>query len=163
MKNYNMILIERLRKYQLYYQVNLISTDTLLAKRYYHQQQIIEQTKFTYSPMGKAFEKQTKTIEDQGKKQIDALESLKTSDKELPSIKDFISKEKLNPEIIKEIKRIEEEEKKVDRNKMVYKTTKKIYDFRKFKTTRAFGNEIRNNVINDDMANDEQNGLNKMY
>ena len=163
MKNYNMILIERLRKYQLYYQVNLISTDTLLAKRYYHQQQIIEQTKFTYSPMGKAFEKQIKTIEDQGKKQIDALESLKTSDKELPSIKDFISKEKLNPEIIKEIKRIEEEEKKVDRNKMVYKTTKKIYDFRKFKTTRAFGNEIRNNVINDDMANDEQNGLNKMY
>ena len=33
-----------------------------------NQQQIIEQTKFTYSPLGKAFEKQTKTIEDQGKK-----------------------------------------------------------------------------------------------
>ena len=32
------------------------------------QQQIIEQAKFTYSPLGKAFEKQTKTIEDQGKK-----------------------------------------------------------------------------------------------
>ena len=28
------------------------------------QQQIIEQAKFTYSPLGKAFEKQTKTIED---------------------------------------------------------------------------------------------------
>ena len=55
-----------------------------------NQQQIIEQTKFTYSPLGKAFEKQTKTIEDQGKKQVDALESLKLSDKELPSIKDFI-------------------------------------------------------------------------
>ena len=38
-----------------------------------NQQQIIEQAKFTYSPLGKAFEKQTKTIEDQGKKQIDAL------------------------------------------------------------------------------------------
>ena len=37
-----------------------------------NQQQIIEQAKFTYSPLGKAFEKQTKTIEDQGKKQIDA-------------------------------------------------------------------------------------------
>ena len=34
------------------------------------QQQIIEQAKSTYSPLGKAFEKQTKTIEDQGKKQI---------------------------------------------------------------------------------------------
>ena len=43
----------------------------------FNQQQIIEQAKFTYSPLGKAFEKQIKTIEDQGKKQVDALESLK--------------------------------------------------------------------------------------
>ena len=42
-----------------------------------NQQQIIEQAKFTYSPLGKVFEKQVKTIEDQGQKQIDALESLK--------------------------------------------------------------------------------------
>ena len=39
-----------------------------------NQQQIIEQTKFTYSPQGEAFEKQTKTIEDQGKKQIKAIQ-----------------------------------------------------------------------------------------
>ena len=32
-----------------------------------NQKQIIEQAKFTYSPLGKAFEKQTETIEDQGK------------------------------------------------------------------------------------------------
>ena len=31
-----------------------------------HKQQIIEQAKFTYSPLGKAFEKQIKTIEDKG-------------------------------------------------------------------------------------------------
>ena len=36
------------------------------------KQQIIEQAKFTYSPSGKAFQKQTKTIEDQEKKQVDA-------------------------------------------------------------------------------------------
>ena len=42
-----------------------------------NQQQIIEQTKFTHSPLGKAFEKQINTIEDQGKKQVNALESLK--------------------------------------------------------------------------------------
>ena len=35
-------------------------------------QQIIEQAKFTYSPLGKAFEKQIKTIEDQAEKQIKA-------------------------------------------------------------------------------------------
>ena len=39
-----------------------------------NQQQIIEQTKFTYSPLGKAFEKQIKTIEDQGEKQIKAIQ-----------------------------------------------------------------------------------------
>ena len=33
-----------------------------------NQQQIIQQAKFTYSPLGKGFEKQIKTIEDQGKK-----------------------------------------------------------------------------------------------
>ena len=33
-----------------------------------NQQQIIEQAKFAYSPLGKAFEKQVKTIEDQGQK-----------------------------------------------------------------------------------------------
>ena len=33
-----------------------------------NQQQIIAQTNFTYFPLGKAFDKQTKTIEDQGKK-----------------------------------------------------------------------------------------------
>ena len=42
-----------------------------------NQQQIIEQATFTYSPLGKAFEKQIKLIEDKGQKQIDALESLK--------------------------------------------------------------------------------------
>ena len=34
-----------------------------------NQKQIIEQAKYTYSHLRKAFEKQTKTIEGQGKKQ----------------------------------------------------------------------------------------------
>ena len=45
------------------------------------QQQIIEQTKFTYSPLGKAVDKQIKTIADQGKKQVDALNTLKSNNK----------------------------------------------------------------------------------
>ena len=52
------------------------------------QQQIIEQTKFTYSPLGKAFDKQIKTIEDQGKKQVDALEKLKPKEEQTKPIKD---------------------------------------------------------------------------
>ena len=76
-----------------------------------NQQQIIERAKFSSSSLAKAFEKKTKTNEDQAKKQIDALESLKPSDKQLPSIRDFISKDRLNSEIVNEIERIEEEEK----------------------------------------------------
>ena len=38
-----------------------------------NKQQIIEQAKFTYSPLGKAFEKQIKTIEGQREKQIKAI------------------------------------------------------------------------------------------
>ena len=41
------------------------------------QSRIIEQAKFTYSPLGKAFEKQIKTIEEQGIKQVEALKALK--------------------------------------------------------------------------------------
>ena len=39
------------------------------------QQQMIEQAKFTYSPLGKVFGKQTKTIKDKGEKQVNALDS----------------------------------------------------------------------------------------
>ena len=39
-----------------------------------NQQQMIEQAKFTYSPLGKAFEKQTKTIKEQREKQIKAIQ-----------------------------------------------------------------------------------------
>ena len=45
---------------------------------------MIEQAKFTYSPLGKAFEKQIKTIEDQGKKQVNALENLKLKEEAKP-------------------------------------------------------------------------------
>ena len=58
----------KLHKYE-----NLTGEDILPST----QQQIIEQAKFTYSPLGKALEIQTKTIEDQGKKQVDVLEKLK--------------------------------------------------------------------------------------
>ena len=58
----------------------LTGEDILLS----NQQQIIEQAKFTYSPLGKASGKQTKTIEDQSKKQVDALENLKLKEETKP-------------------------------------------------------------------------------
>ena len=59
----------------------LLVTEDILPS---NQQQIIEQAKFPYSPLGKALDKQIKTIENQGKKQIDALESLKPKEETKP-------------------------------------------------------------------------------
>ena len=42
---------------------------------------------------------------------------------------------------------------------MVYEGTNITYGFRKFKTIRAFGNEIKNDVIDMNTANEEQNEL----
>ena len=79
-RNYDMTLIEKQPKYQLHYQVKFINMNLLLVGRDIlpNQQQIIERARFTYSPSGKAFEKQIKTIEDQGQKQIDALKVLES-------------------------------------------------------------------------------------
>ena len=43
-----------------------------------NQRQIIEQAKFTYSALSKAFEKQVKTIKDQRLKQLEALKAEKS-------------------------------------------------------------------------------------
>ena len=58
-----------------------------------NQQQIIEQAKFTYSPLGKDFEKQTKIIEDEGQKQVEALNALKCNNQ--LTIEDAIYKNSL--------------------------------------------------------------------
>ena len=44
---------------------------------------------------------------------------------------------------------------------MIYKGSNKTYDFRTFETIHVFGNEIRNNIINMSMTNDEQNHFSK--
>ena len=51
----------------------LINMNSLQVKKYYHRR-VLEQAEFTYFPLGKALEKETKIIEDQGKKQVKAME-----------------------------------------------------------------------------------------
>ena len=68
MKNCN-ILVEKVQKYHPYHQEKkkyeyITGKETLSTE----QNKMIEQVKFTYSPLGKAFEKQTKIIENQGEK-----------------------------------------------------------------------------------------------
>ena len=78
---------------------------------------MIKQAKFTFSSLGKTFEKWIKTIEDQ---RDQPWKTLNAANKEL-SIKDFIPKNKLNLEIVNEFKRISELKKKVNRHKMLHK------------------------------------------
>ena len=74
-KNYNMILTKKQRRYQHYHQVKLINeyiagTQTIPSD----QSRMIEQAKFTYSRLVKTLEKQIKTIENQGERQTKAME-----------------------------------------------------------------------------------------
>ena len=59
------------------------------------QSRIIDQATFTYSPLGKASEKQIKTIKEQGKKQVEALKVLKPegNKEDIKSIEGFFLKE----------------------------------------------------------------------
>ena len=96
-----------------------------------NQQQIIQQAKFTHSPLGKAFEKQIKTIEDQAQKQVEALNALKSNNQ--LTIEGLIPKSAFNnDEAKKEIDKIKEIEKHVDREKLVYETNEYTYSFRNF-------------------------------
>ena len=80
--------------------------------------------------MGIAFEKQTKTIEDQGEKQIKAFND--------STIKKYIPENILNDEAKKKSDKISEIEKNVNREKLVYKTYAHIYDFQNFQTIRTY-------------------------
>ena len=107
---------------------------------------MIKQAKFTYSLLGKTFEKQIKTIEDQGQKHVEALNTLK-SDNQL-TIEDVIPKNALNNDETKnELDKIKEIEKNVDRKKIVYETNEYSYDFKTFQTIRTFGKDIYDGSI----------------
>ena len=90
-----------------------------------NQQQIIQQAKFNYSPLGKAIEKQRKTIEDQGKKQVEAIQNNKqlvNINKDDYKDKLLLSKErKIFKDISnKELNKIEELNNKIDYDDLGY-------------------------------------------
>ena len=134
-----------------------------------NQQQIIEQAKFTYSPLGKAFEKQIKTIEDQGQKQVDALESLKPKEQTKPIENKFNNQPKATiifNELINERKKIMSElYDSVDYNnlKFEYVGPTKDVSFYEYKDSKELFNAIKNNQIKFSEVKNKQNEfLNKL-
>ena len=79
----------KIRKYEY-----LTGEDILPSK----QQQIIKQAKFTYSPLDQAFDKQIKTIKDQGEKQIKTI----NEQGQVKTIKKYASDDKDSPWISKQ-------------------------------------------------------------
>ena len=78
MKKFNMMLIQKLQKFQPYHQGKLINTNILQMKKYYILKNVEGQNKLNVKEkLGKAFEKQTKTIEDLEEKPIKAVEDNK--------------------------------------------------------------------------------------
>ena len=132
-----------------------------------NKQQIIEQAKFSYSPLGKAFEKQIKTIKDQGEKQIKVIQDNR---KQLVSGNDYknrllISKER---EIFKDIHnkrldKIKELDNKIDYDNLKYvversgaKKDSIEYNFNKIKDPMALLKDIGDGKISVEEAKDKQ-------
>ena len=134
-----------------------------------NQRQIIEQAKFTYSPLGKAFEKQTKTIKDQVKKQIKAIQD----NKQLVNINKYYDyKDKLllskEREIFKDIynkrlDKIEELDNEIDYDDLDYAILNKNmeYNFSIEKDPISLLNDIKKGEISvEEAKNRQKNYLN---
>ena len=65
----------------------------------------------------------------------------------------------MNDEAKKELDKISEIEKDVDREKLVYKTNIHAYDFQTFQTIRTFARDIYNGEISLEEANEDQEKL----
>ena len=99
-----------------------------------NQRRVIEQAKFTYSLLGKALEKQRRTTEDQGIKQLEASKALKPEEalkalkpeenQELESTEGLFPKNMRTNEIKNEIDEIRKWEEKIKRKDLKYKTNK---------------------------------------
>ena len=122
-----------------------------------NQQEIVVQAKFTYSHLGKAFEKKIKAIKDQGERQVETLKGLKP-EKQTKSIEEIFSEGYESVEIKNGLNEIKEYE-KVNRNNMVYYSSKEPFDFRIFKTIRSFGDDIYSSKIKINEADREQADL----
>ena len=127
-----------------------------------NQQQIIQQAKFNYSPLGKALEKQRKTIEDQGEKQVKAVQ-----DKQIVNINKDDYKNKLllskEREIFKDIynkrlDKIEELNNKIDYDNLQYiiYSKKHIINFSELKSPVTLLDEIKKGEMTLEEARDYQ-------
>ena len=119
-----------------------------------NEQQIIQQAKFPYSSLGKAFEKQMKTIDDQGKKQVKEIQdkqivNINNKDNYKDNYKDKLlllkERETFKDIYNKRINKIEELNNKIDYDNLEYAvySRKEIIDFSELKDPLTLLDEIK--------------------
>ena len=115
------------------------------------------QAKFTYSPLGKPFEKQTE-------KQVNTMKFLKPSfDKpnELKQIENIFSLNQMNNLIIDKLKVIKQLQSLIKLNELGYRTKKsgRNFDFSKYSLPVVFLRDIHEGVLEIKDADKEQSKL----
>ena len=125
MKNYNTILTKKEQKISTFSSRKIDKYECLTGEEIltFDQSRIIEQAKFSYSPFRKAFEKQIKTTEDQGIKQVETLKGLKMGEnQELESVGGLFPKKMRKYDIENELDRIKKCEEKNKIKDLKYET-----------------------------------------
>ena len=111
-------IIEKKKKKGKIHKYEYLTCEDILPS---NQQQITEQAEFTYFPLGKAFQTQIKTIEDHGKKQVEALENLKQKAIESGSNNKSTITKKIYDKILEErMDEIQEMSREIDYNNLTY-------------------------------------------
>ena len=143
MKNSNIILTLRSDKYEY------LTGEEILPSAL---SQIIQQAKFTYSPLGKAFEKQTE-------KQVDTLKSLNLLNKtnELKQIENIFSKNQMDDLIIDKLKKIVQSQNNIKLGDLEYTTKRgKRYNFSRYSLPITFLRDIHEESFSSKNADEEQ-------
>ena len=120
-------------------------------------QQIIDQAKFTYSTLGKIFEKQIKTIEDQSKKQTDALKAVESGSNN----KSTITKEIYDNLLEERMDEILEISREIDYKTLVYdfKGPTSSISFSKFTCPMYTYDQLKNGGTTLQQVEEEQKGF----
>ena len=133
----------------------LMGKEVLPSNKKQMIKQMIEQAKFTYSPLGKAFEKQTE-------KQVDAKKFLKLSfDKtnELKQIKSLFPQNMVNKMVCDELKIIIDRQNSIELDKLYFKD----YGFDKVSIPGIFLRDTYKNNLSIEDSDNEQSDLFKMF
>ena len=122
------------------------------------QRKVMEQVKFTYSPLGKALEKQKKT--NWNKKASWRFRSFKTLDFNLKlKIKDVIPENTLGEKAKNELTKIKKIQNTVSKENLVYRANEHTYNFKSFERIHTFSRDVCNGEITLEEDDEDQSSL----